>query len=277
MKRRASRYADACGTAHTLDLVGDRWALLVARELMLGPRRFSQLQAALPGISPKALSQRLIELEAHAILFRDKLPPPAAVQVYELTPWGQELEAVTAAMGRWAARSPFREPGFSISGVSLLLSFRAMLDQSRARDLDARFGFRFGEDRYTARLSDGSISIAPGEREGEDALFDGSPDALAMCVYGGVSLDDAEHAGSLHLTGNRSLAERFISFFHAAVSIGSRLARRAVRARVGYEAAAEFKSLTAGLRAILKKGAVDRPSGEGPRSRAVATHFDAAF
>ena len=213
MKRRASRYADACGTAHTLDLVGDRWALLVARELMLGPRRFSQLQAALPGISPKALSQRLTELEAHAILFRDKLPPPAAVQVYELTPWGQELEAVTAAMGRWAARSPFRDPGLSISGVSLLLSFRAMLDPAHARGLNARFGFRFGEDRYTAQLSNGSIHILAGEQQGEDALFDGSPDALAMSVYGGVSLDDAEQAGSLHITGNRSLAERFIKLF----------------------------------------------------------------
>ncbi len=213
MKRRASRYADACGTAHTLDLVGDRWALLVARELMLGPRRFSQLQVALPGISPKALSQRLSELEAHAILFRDKLPPPAAVQVYELTPWGHELEAVTAAMGRWAARSPFREPGLSISGVSLLLSFRAMLDRTRAGKFDAGFGFRFGEDRYTARLSNGSIHIAAGERQDEDALFDGSPDALAMVVYGGVSLDDAEKGATLHLGGNRKLAERFVRLF----------------------------------------------------------------
>lgn len=213
MERRASRYADACGTAHTLDLVGDRWALLVARELLLGPRRFSQLQAALPGISPKALSQRLTELEARAILFRDKLPPPAAVQVYELTPWGYELEAVTAAMGRWAARSPFREPGLSISGVSLLLSFRAMLDRARAVEFDIRLGFRFGEDRYTAQLSNSAVRVAPGERNDEDVLFDGSPDALAMAVYGGLSLADAEMTGSLHVGGNRALAQRFVGLF----------------------------------------------------------------
>lgn len=210
---RASRYSDACGTAHTLDLVGDRWALLVVRELLLGPRRFSQLQAALPGINPKALSQRLTELEARAILFRSKLPPPAAVQVYELSEWGHELEAVTAAMGRWAARSPLREPGLSISGVSLLLSFRAMLDRERADEIDVRIGFQFGDDRYTAHLSSGGINIAPGERRDEDVLFGGFPDALAGVVYGDLSLSDAEAARSLHISGNRALAERFIELF----------------------------------------------------------------
>ena len=213
MKRLASRYRDACGTAHTLDLVGDRWALLVVRELLLGPRRFSQLQAALAGINPKALSQRLTELEARAILFRGKLAPPAAVHVYELTEWGYQLEAVTAAMGRWAARSPLRQPGLSISGVSLLLSFRAMLDQARAEGLEIRIGCRFGEDRYTAHLVNGGIAVAPGDRSDEDALFDGSPDALAMVIYGGVSLVAAEAAGSLRISGNRTLAKRFISLF----------------------------------------------------------------
>ena len=210
---RASRYADACGTAHTLDLVGDRWTLLVARELMLGPRRFSQLQAALPGINPKALSQRLAELEARALLFRAKLPPPAAVQVYELTEWGYELETVTAAMGRWAARSPFREPGLSISGVAVLLSFHAMLDRASAADLDARIGFRFGEDRYAALLSNGAITCAAGKHPDEDAMFTGSPDALATVIYGGLLLAEAEAAGSLQISGDRALARRFVELF----------------------------------------------------------------
>ncbi len=213
MEQRASRYADACGTAHTLDLVGDRWTLLVARELMLGPRRFSQLQAALPGINPKALSQRLTELEARALLFRTKLPPPAAVQVYELTEWGYELETITAAMGRWAARSPFREPGLPISGVAVLLSFHAMLDRASAADLAARIGFRFGEDRYTALLSNGAIAGAAGEHPDEDALFAGSPNTLATVIYGGLPLAEAEAAGSLQISGDRTLARRFIELF----------------------------------------------------------------
>src|ERR671917_2501717 len=85
-------YEDACGAAHALDLVGERWALLVMRELMLGPKRFSDLRADLPGISANVLTQRLEGLEASGILARRKLPPPASAQVYELTPWGYESE-----------------------------------------------------------------------------------------------------------------------------------------------------------------------------------------
>jgi DNA-binding HxlR family transcriptional regulator len=192
--------------------VGDRWALLVARELMLGPRRFSQIQAALPGINPKALSQRLSEMEKRAILFRRKLPPPAAVNVYELTEWGYELEEVTAAMGRWAARSPFREPGLSISAVSLLLSFRAMLDRVRAEDLKFCIGFQFGEDHYHALLEDGSCQILSGEGADEAAVFDGSPDILATTIYISHSLEVAEAQG-LRILGRREAAQRFIEIF----------------------------------------------------------------
>ena len=96
------RYDDACAAAHALDLVGERWALLVARELMLGPRRFTDLRMNLPGISPNVLTQRLDEMEKAAILRRRRLPPPASVWVYELTDWGKELEPVLQTFGRWA-------------------------------------------------------------------------------------------------------------------------------------------------------------------------------
>src|SRR5213594_4101922 len=100
-------YSDGCAMAHSLDLIGERWALLVVRELLLGPKRFTDLRDALPGISPNVLTQRLEELERTSILKRRKLPPPAAAWVYELTEWGLELESVVMALGRWAARSPF--------------------------------------------------------------------------------------------------------------------------------------------------------------------------
>src|SRR5918998_1024633 len=93
-------YHDACGAAHALDLVGERWALLVMRELMLGPKRFSDLRGGLPGISANVLTQRLEGLEAAGVLTRRKLPPPASVQVYELTPWGYESEPIFQALGR---------------------------------------------------------------------------------------------------------------------------------------------------------------------------------
>src|SRR5215203_1101958 len=140
------RYEDACGTAHALDLVGERWALLVMRELMLGPKRFSDLRADLPGISANVLTQRLEGLEAAGVLVRRKLPRPASVQVYELTRWGYESEPIFQALGRWAARSPKHDPTLPLSAVSLFLSFRTMLDAHQAADLDARIGFRIGAE-----------------------------------------------------------------------------------------------------------------------------------
>ena len=98
------RYDDACGTAHGLELIGERWALLVLRELLLGPRRFSQLRADLPGLSANVLTQRLAELEERGLARRRMLPPPASAQVYEATEWGLEAEPVIQALGRWAAR-----------------------------------------------------------------------------------------------------------------------------------------------------------------------------
>src|SRR5215210_4378763 len=142
--RHGRQYHDACGAAHALDLVGERWALLVMRELMLGPKRFSDLRASLPGISANVLTQRLEGLESAGVLTRRKLPPPAAAQVYELTPWGYEGEPVILALGRWAVRSPQHDPSLPLSAVSLMLSFRAMFDPQRAGDVRADVGFRIG-------------------------------------------------------------------------------------------------------------------------------------
>ncbi|MFQ6708458.1 helix-turn-helix transcriptional regulator, partial [Bordetella pertussis] len=112
-------YEDGCAGAHALDLVGERWALLVVRELLLGPKRFTDLRKGLPGISPNVLTQRLTELEAVAVLRRRKLDPPAGAWVYELTDWGRELEPVILQLGKWGARSPAlpREAGLSVDSL----------------------------------------------------------------------------------------------------------------------------------------------------------------
>ena len=96
---------DGCAAAHALDLVGERWALLVVRELLLGPKRFTDLRAGLPGVSPNVLAERLRELERAGVVRRRKLPPPAASRVYELTDWGMELEPVIISLGRWCANN----------------------------------------------------------------------------------------------------------------------------------------------------------------------------
>src|SRR5947209_1526200 len=139
------RYDDACGAAHALDLVGERWALLVMRELMLGPKRFSDLRRDLPGISANVLTQRLEGLEEAGVLARRRLPPPSSNQVYELTPWGYEAEPILQVLGRWAARSPGHDPRLPLSAVSLLLSFRTRVDPARAAGRDIRVALRIGE------------------------------------------------------------------------------------------------------------------------------------
>ena len=209
------RYDDACGTAHALELIGDRWTLLVLRELMLGGRRFSDLRGDLPGISANVLIQRLAELEQRGLVVRRQLPPPANAQVYEATEWGLEAEPIVQALGRWAARSPRHDPTLPISGVSILLSFRTMLSEKRAGDLDARIGFVFGRDRYVARIKKGRIKVARGDPESADAIFSGPPTAMAAVVYGGAPLD------LMGVTGDRALAERFVKLFPLPAKIGA--------------------------------------------------------
>ena len=207
------RYEDACGAAHALDLVGERWALLVMRELMLGPKRFSDLRADLPGISANVLTQRLEGLEAAGVLVRRKLPPPASAQVYELTPWGYESEPIFQTLGRWAARSPQHDPTLPLSAVSLFLSFRTMLDAERARGLVARVGFRIGAETFLARLARGRIEVERGPLENVDVVFAGAAPAIAAAVYGGQPLTALERAGMLAVEGDRALAERFVTLF----------------------------------------------------------------
>ncbi|BDA85861.1 transcriptional regulator [Aureimonas sp. SA4125] len=207
------RYDDACAAAHALDLVGDRWALLVIRELMLGPKRFGDLRASLPGISANVLTQRLEGLEGTGVLVRRRLPPPGAVQVYELTPWGYESEPIFQALGRWAARSPAHDPSLPFSAASLILSLRTMLDPRRAAGLDATIGFKLGPESFLGHLADGGFVIAGGPFELADLVISGEPRAIAGWLYGGQPVAALEAAGALALSGDRVLAERFATLF----------------------------------------------------------------
>ncbi len=155
-------YEDACGTAHALELVGERWALLVVRELMFGPKRFSDLRADLPGISANILTQRLEGLERAGIVMKTKLPPPASAQVYELTAWGYESEPILQTLGRWAARSPEHDPSLPLSAVSLMMSLRTMIDPLRAKGIDATTKTNIGaREIYLRALEDNSVQVFP--------------------------------------------------------------------------------------------------------------------
>src|SRR3712207_3152006 len=185
-KRRT--YDDGCAAAHALDLVGERWALLVVRELLLGPKRFTDLKAGLPGASPNVLSQRLRELEGAGIVRRRKLPPPAASRVYELTEWGEELEPVIIRLGRWGARSPSRPRDAALGVDSLVLSFRTMFDLRAAEGLIASYELRLGEDRFRAEIANGRFEIARGDAEQPDAIIETDAATLAALVYAGRPL-----------------------------------------------------------------------------------------
>ena len=209
----ARRYDDACGAAHALDLIGERWALLVMRELMFGPKRFSDLRADLPGISANVLTQRLERLEEIGALSRRKLPPPAASHVYELTPWGYEIEPALSVLGRWAARSPLHDPTLPLSAASLMLSFKTMFDARKAEGLNARIGFRIGEETFLVHIHGGACEAARQSLDGADVVFAGPATAIAAAVYGGAPLAALEAKKALAIEGDRALAERFTRLF----------------------------------------------------------------
>ncbi len=207
------RYDDACGTAHGLDLIGERWALLVLRELMLGPKRFSDLKSDLPGISANTLTQRLESLERSGLVERRNLAPPASVRVYALTQWGHEAEPIIRDLGRWAARSPAHDPTLHLSATSLMLSFKTMFDAARAACVEARVGFRIGTESLVVTIADGTIDAERGDTEGADLVFIGAATAIAAIVYGGVPIEAMEAQGAVELTGDRALARRFVTLF----------------------------------------------------------------
>ena len=208
------RYDDACGLAHALELIGERWALIVMRELMFGPRRFSELRADLPGISANVLTQRLTELEARGLVRRTRLPPPASVQVYEATDWGLEAAPVIRSLGRWAVRSPRHDPGLFVSPISIMMSLQTMFDASLAGDMEARFGFRFGDTGFVADIGGGTIDVRRGDAEGADVVFDAQPGEIAGVLYGGAPLE------TVAVEGDMELARRFVTLFPLPPKVG---------------------------------------------------------
>ena len=206
-------YDDACGTALAMELVGERWSLLIVRELMFGPRRFGEVRGGLSGISANVLTQRLDGMERAGIVERIKLPPPASVQVYGLTPWGYESETAIKELGRWAVRSPKHDPSLPLSAASLMMSFRTMYAAARTTDHAARIGFRLGDEAFVARPGASEIVIRRELPEGADLVLTGSAMAIASIVYGGRPVSDAEAAGDLAVAGDRDLLARFLTLF----------------------------------------------------------------
>ena len=196
-------HVDGCGIAHASELLGQRWVLLVVRELLLGPKRFTDLRAGLPDISPNVLSQRLRELQASGIVGRRKLVPPAATQVYELTEWGRELEPAVLALGRWASHSPSFPLGAAMGADSLVLALKATFQPEEADGLDARYELWLGEIPFEIRVRDRAFEAGRGESTSADATIRTNPSELADVVFGGNQLGTAVESGALRIEGDR--------------------------------------------------------------------------
>ena len=206
-------YGDPCGIARALDAVGERWALLVVRELMLGPKRFTDLRAALPGLSADILAQRLRELGAAGVLARATLPPPAASKVYELSERGRELEPVLLALGRWGSREP-RLAGERALGIdAFALALPTLFDAAAAERLRTTVELRLGRDRFTARVQDGRLDLRRAPAEHPDAVVEGDTAALTQVLWHGQPLEAAEADDALRIAGDRHAALRFLKLF----------------------------------------------------------------
>lgn len=206
-------YDDACGTALALEFVGERWSLLIIRELMFGPRRFGELKANLPGISANVLTQRLEGLEEANVLVKRKLPSALSVQVYELTQWGYLAEPMIQEMGRWSTRSRRHDVSLFFSPASAMMSLRTMIDREKAGGLRMTIAFEFPTDLFVGELADGALEIRRGETGKADVRFISDPTTFAFTVYGKIRFEVNEAEGKLRVEGDRAAAQRFVDLF----------------------------------------------------------------
>lgn len=199
--------------AHALELIGERWALLVVRELMLGAKRFGDIKDGLPGISANVLSHRLDELEQAGLVTRHKLPKPASVWVYDLTDWARDLEPVMQHLGRWAARDPNHRKDLHFGSTSLILSLRTNFDSALAEGVNLTIEIVANDEVYTARVVRKKLVIEGGRPTEPDATISGDARMFAAVTYGGRPLRDAIDTGDLSVTGDVAAAEQFLSLY----------------------------------------------------------------
>lgn len=204
-------YGEGCLAAHALDLIGDRWALLIARELMLGPKRFGLIRAGLPGIATNMLARRLEEMEAAGLLTHRTLPAPANAPVYELTAHGLGLRPVLLALCQWGVAVPGHDHRLPISPTSLMLSMESMLRPGPGEVLHA--GFDMGAEIFSTTLTGAGMHTRRSDRPEGEAVFRGPANAMAIAVYGPAPLAQLVAQGLIGFDGNEALGQAVIDRF----------------------------------------------------------------
>ncbi|QSB14357.1 transcriptional regulator [Natronosporangium hydrolyticum] len=207
-------YHDPCGVARALDAIGERWALLLVRELRLGPKRFTDLRRGLPGASQNVLSQRLRELTDAGVVRRRRLGPPASAWGYELTERGHQLAPVLRELAHWGSRAPLPTGG-ELSTDAILLALETTFDPAAAGELSAQIELQLNDDHCWATIESGSLRVGRGDPPAgaADATIATDPATLRALVFGGYPLVDAAAQGRAEITGDRALGARFLTLF----------------------------------------------------------------
>ncbi|GAA3822409.1 winged helix-turn-helix transcriptional regulator [Sphaerisporangium flaviroseum] len=202
-------YGDACGIARALDVVGERWALLVVRELLLGAQRFSDVRRALAGASSNLVSDRLRELGERGVVRRRKLPPPAGSWVYELTEWGRKLEPIVLALGAWGVRVPLPPAPATLSATSVLLYLRSSA-RPDPKAPPAIYRLELDDRVWTIRTADAQVQVELGEPARADASLCTDPRTLNALLDDPATLDAAMSDGNAAATGDLPALRRLL-------------------------------------------------------------------
>ncbi|HXE58248.1 MAG TPA: helix-turn-helix domain-containing protein [Gemmatimonadales bacterium] len=211
MRKRS--YGQYCGLVRALEMVGERWALLIVRDLLVGPKRFTDLRRGLPGIPSNILADRLRELETAGVVERRLSPRPAGPVVYALTDYGRELEDAVIRLGRWGAKS-LGEPGPDeiVTVDSMIMALRSTFRAEAARGLEADYELRLGPVVIHARIRRGRLEVGAGPLPEADLVIEAGP-AIRALMAGELTPAEAVKSGAVRLTGDRRLLARFAEVF----------------------------------------------------------------
>lgn len=221
MKTRS--YNQFCALAFALDAIGDRWTLLIVRELLAGPRRFTDLMDGMPSISTNLLSERLKELEHLGMLRRRVLPPPAGSTVYLLTPFGQALEQAVLELGKWGSRllPPSLEGLFLPSIGATTLAIKAFFHPDQAQGVHETYELHFEDDVLQVQVNDGTLHLQSGEALKADVIIH-TPIQVFMGLFSGqLPPDHALAAGLIQVEGDPQALQRFLSISSVLQAQGS--------------------------------------------------------
>lgn len=206
-------YGQYCGLARAVEILGERWGLLIIRDLLVEPKRFTDLQRGLLGIPTSVLAARLRELEGSGVVRRRVLPRPDGSIVYELTEYGRELEDVVVCFGRWGAKSLGNpRPDEIVTADSMVMALRSIFRPQAARGVHTAYELHLGEIVVSARVANGEVTVTAGPLPAADLVIEAGP-GIKSLMAAEISADEAIEQGIVRVTGPAELLAQFAHIF----------------------------------------------------------------